>query len=75
MAEIYALDISAVYDDGTGRLVRGSVPWAVTPSCCLCLGLCVEVPPCEFCGRSYCVNCIPCESLSLSVFELRSVSY
>ena len=64
MAEVYSLSITGVYDDGNGRLVQGPLQWSVPPVCCLCLGLCVEVPPCEYCHRTYCTNCIPCRQLS-----------
>jgi len=64
MAEIYSLKITGVYDDGTGRLVQGEMPFVLAPGCCLCGAVCMETPPCEFCGQNYCAGCIPCRALS-----------
>jgi hypothetical protein len=60
MAELYSLKITGVYDDGTGRLVQGPLPWMLAAGCSLCGGICLEVPPCEFCSNSYCISCLPC---------------
>jgi len=64
MAEIYSLKITGVYDDGTGRLVPGEMPFMLAPGCCLCGAVVLEAP-CEFCGQPYCAHCLPCWGLTM----------
>ena len=61
MAHLVSVKISAVFDDGNGRLIPSDLPCMLVPACTICTAPTMEAN-CETCGLPYCSRCLPCSN-------------
>ena len=55
--EVVSLKMSAVFDDGNGRLFPGEMPFMMVPACLNCFAPAMDCK-CEHCGLPYCSSCV-----------------